>query len=823
MLKIGVLATVALLAFGTTPALAQDDPPKVDSIAGVLYADRDENGRQDAGEEIKGAKVSLSGENGPTNFSTTTDGDGRFAFADLPAGSYWTSYELADGWVVHNRTAYEDTIAVEPGKTAQVIARAERPYSEQLKLTTKLDRAGYEFPASMKVTVTLANVSKRRIEGIESTCDRVSHVSTFCGSGDWRGPARPTGLALDPGAQVTFTVDEPIPENALPDGFLRLEVGYAPHIAENKDRATTVVEAKVTGGLGYRMLLGEDRDADQIIDSSEAVSGVKVVLLNPKDGSRITERTSDAEGKIEFGGLKDGEYQAVPLGSWGFTDDSQQRVVVPGSGGTRFLKPGAPAALTATMKLDKPRYESHETVRVDLTITNTGGQTAERVKVFRNFAGLFDDTRQWYDLGTFGPGTRIPAGKSLSLTFTGEIADSRIDLLAWAEYVGMPAQVEVTAGAEVVQTAGAITGVVYTDRNSNGQLDPGEAAANAVVEANGGSPYGYFRTTTDADGRYEFRDVPSGLYLIGYTLAGGWLVRYQTDSPMHRVRPGPPLELVARAERPFNEKLAVTAVLDKASYAIGEEAKITITLTNKVDHPVRGVQAYCNPAGKDDEFGSRPMIDSWGDLRDTGVDLAPRETKTLTVTEKVPEGARVLSRVTLNCEFSQWPESNDDGVTGYDWASIAGGTGSLKGVLAHDLNDNFWLEPGEAIPNTRVRLMTDREYGGVVAETVSDQSGTVRFEGVLPGEYWLWVDGPWKIAKDEFAHVWVASGQEMPASLWVVPGPPPTQPNQPPGDDDQPVREALARTGASVLGLGLVAVLLVAFGVGARVAGRRRT
>ncbi|GGU22119.1 hypothetical protein GCM10010178_13040 [Lentzea flava] len=66
------------------------------------------------------------------------------------------------------------------------------------------------------------------------------------------------------------------------------------------------------------------------------------------------------------------------------------------------------------------------------------------------------------------------------------------------------------AQAEIVQTYGDLNGVVYVDRNHNEQQDPGEEAADTVVEANGGVPYGYVKTTTDANGRFTFKNIPGG-------------------------------------------------------------------------------------------------------------------------------------------------------------------------------------------------------------------------------------------------------------------------------------------------------------------------
>ncbi|MFD4672993.1 SdrD B-like domain-containing protein [Lentzea sp. NPDC058450] len=832
MVKTGALTAVLMLALGTTPALAQDAP--TGGVSGVVYLDRNDNGALDPGEIAKGAKVTVTEWMGAEH-ETTTDDEGAFAFTGLRPETYEVAYELPDGWVVH-RSQSEDyehrnyEFEVVAGQTAQLTARGERPYSEQLTITTSADRDSYTYPSTAKITATLENISARRMEGIRAQAVRLGSGSEDAIAGAWWGLGGNQGIALDPGQRATYVIEQPMPADALPDGRFVYEVMFSPHVYSNNDGPKSRIEMKLTGGLDHSMILGEDRNADQRIDESELVSGAQVVLVNPKDGTRITERTSGADGRIDFSGLSEGEYQALLVGSWDFTDDSQQRMVVPSpSGAVRFLKRAAPAALSATLKFDKPSYGSHETVRVDLTVTNTGGKTAELFTVNPDFQEIGVDPDTWQELMVVG--TRIPAGESRTFSATATIhapRDNTVGAAAWIDYFGLQESWRVSSErAEVVPTDGDVTGVVYVDRNANGQRDPGEEAPDAVVEANGGAPYGYFKTTTDAQGRFTFRDIPSGQYVFSYTLADGWIVRWETLSIQHTVSPEEQLQLVARAERPYNEKLGATAVLDKSSYAVGEDAKITITLTNRTSNPLKGIQAYCNPAGKPDEFGGRPMTEGWGDLRDKGIDLAPNETRTFTLTEKVPESARLLSRVTLNCRFSSFVEWNEDGSTAYDWAAISGETGDLRVTLGHDVNGNAWLDPGEAIPNARVVLMTEREFGGIVTEATSDAAGTVLFSQVRSGEYWAKIDGPWQFKGDD-GHVWVAGGREDRYALWVVPGPPPDQPNRPgeqPADDSavQGGSKALARTGASVLGLGVVALLLVAFGFGARVAARRRS
>jgi hypothetical protein len=592
VLRIGALTAAAALAFSTA-AFAQDEPTSTPptptetsappssepapppssepapppavapaaaaatgNMAGVLYLDKNGNKQQDGGEAAPDAEIMVSA-NG-TDHRTTSDAEGKFSFPDLAPGRYGATYWLEDEWTVHRVGTDGDLITVEPNKTAQVVARAERPYKDQFAVSATLDRESYRMPATATVTLTFTNTTSSKISNIRARCDHEGFPNALGRGKAWNALVT-NGVSLAPGERRSIPVVEELPEGAGRAGNVMLDCQFAPNPDWNSDGVWARARAKVSSSTNYSMVVGEDKNADDRIDGDEAISGVKVVLLDPKAAGKVSEGTSDADGRIEFFGVEAGVYRAAVLGSWGFRDDGQEQVEVTDQGGFgyRFLKHASPADVRASAKLGKQRYESHETVSLDLTVTNVGGKTAEQVKLWGDVTVLGVSPEQWGDFLTKGPGVRLAAGESRTFSVSGKIVETWEGELVVAGGLYYLGQEEITSSyravADVVETRGDITGVVYTDKNGNGRQDPGEAAPEVLVEVSGGATHGYFTATTDANGGFTFKDVSSGRYWISYTVAGGWLVHDEVNPGPVWVEPSAPVQVTVRADRPYRQ------------------------------------------------------------------------------------------------------------------------------------------------------------------------------------------------------------------------------------------------------------------------------
>jgi hypothetical protein len=496
--------------------------------------------------------------------------------------------------------------------------------------------------------------------------------------------------------------------------------------------------------------------------------------------------------------------------------------------------PASKASLRTTLEFDKPNYLSYETMRIKFTITNVGEETARQVRLPWKLIGnpIFDPT----DYGLLDPGAAgltIAPGETKTVVAVSPISDWRsepytLNLSYYLNYVDRTDNKDDWFSGSTVITfvTGDVQGVLYGDANHNGVQDPGEALAGAEVRISRSLPRLAATATTDAGGRFRFEDAPAGRWYLSYTI-NGWTV--PDDPSVNTVLVTPEgNDLTVRAERAISAVLQPKMTFDKASYQPGESARITVALTNAGDRPITGVKAAC--ISYDDSYLMEGP--EWGDLAPTaaGVTVSVGETRTFTVVEAVSQAAQQIGEVQGFCRFG--PTGTRDNPEARAWASVPGAFGSVNVRLFHDKNNNVKVDDGEGVTNVKF-VLRGWFSNAVVAEAVPDENGAVKLPRVPAGPYKASIEGQWKYVYADQGNVKVVGDREMSRDILLVPDvtkdpwPPtpavPTVPAGPGGAAGQPSAEVvLARTGASVLGIGLVGSLLVAFGIGARIASRNR-
>jgi LPXTG-motif cell wall-anchored protein len=288
----------------------------------------------------------------------------------------------------------------------------------------------------------------------------------------------------------------------------------------------------------------------------------------------------------------------------------------------------------------------------------------------------------------------------------------------------------------------------------------------------------------------------------------------------------------------------------KDSYAPGDLAHVTVTLSNSGASPLTGIVAYCNR-----EVHSHALRGlAWGDLSSwsRGVTVPPGRTKTFDVTEHVPDGAFRAGFVVAGCRFGHYGDGNFyDMPEARDTAPVPGGIGTIKGAITYYPQGPGG--PAEPVAGARVVVVDERPCH--VAEQLTAKDGGFEFVNLRAGPgYSLYFYPPagWRMLdKNPVTQFWVSDGDismteteagkgegQLPAlpaeAAGCRPGPttsseppannpPATDPPTGPAPQARPAGPDLANTGADdvpmLAALGVLAVLL---GSGLMLATRRR-
>jgi hypothetical protein len=524
-----------------------------------------------------------------------------------------------------------------------------------------------------------------------------------------------------------------------------------------------------------------------------------------------------------------------------------------------FAPPIAPRdaqnPLQVTATLDKAAYRTGELVNIEVTIKNVGDS------VITNVVGYHDvsefqllDLFQWEQVGLRGDGVSIEPGDSYTAKLSGYPFKAQADVVlfdveAASHVMGLSAKFSITA--PVTRAYGDASGIVFADRNGNGQADAGEGLPDVPVVlhyiSNAEEQY---TAKSGADGAFVFSDIPSATYQTSFHDVAGWRLLTTTvvvpEAGVDGVR--------IRGVAPLEEILLPEVKFTKDSYRPGELAHITVTLRNNGDLPVTGIVASCNGWQNPHEIDAGP---GWGDLAvpAKGVTVAARQTRTFDVTGTVPDLALRVGAVALSCHFAYPGYDNKLGlVLAKDLAVVPGGHGGIKARVLNDADGDLSKPELPGVPGVKVVLIDDRSCNLGVRFT--DAGGNVEFNGLSAGQakYTLYFYPPagWmmkaenptgrlNVVADSFEEVSIAAAPGE-GQVPVLPVPSPecgpqqpvksTQPTQPPGTqppDDQPDAPApqgkavrLANTGVDVLGLGVTGLAFLLLGAGAIVATRRR-
>lgn len=804
------------------------------NLSGRVYNDQNGNGTYDSGEQIAGGIVEIS--NGTTAGSRqgVTDGEGRFSFENVPAGGYSAYFQLPNGWVVRSQGGTQ--YFVQPNTTTEVTTLAERPWSDVLSASVSLDKDQYRAGETAKVTVVITNTGTRDISGIEAGCNRAGDPNHLMlrniapGSG---------GFTVEAGETRTITIEEIVPTAARERGEVVVDCDFEPNASYDASGPRGHDSARVQDAVGrWKATVAHDANGNGRVDDGEWAWTSNFILTDAA-GKHIGLRYG---ANVEFIDLPLGRYRGEIAGDWKLANGATHvdvDVTETEGNAVIFVVP-AKADLAADVRFDKLSYQLGEPIKALVSITNKGDAIASGVYVSEPYydeylksRALLDEPR-WGDLSSYRSSVNVRPGETRTFEFAAKPQGPALRLEGILYSLGGDANLGnnmFTARATISGGQGHASGVFYADRNDDGDRDPGEELPGVQIFLYSQKDPNFNRnTTTDAEGRFSFRDLPADVYSTSYSLPDGWQVMLPAGNwfDYWTIADGSDLQLERRAVRPLSESLTAKMVLDRDAYAPGDRAGIAVTLTNTGSKQLTGVRAYCvHPLGNDA---------SWGGLRQnqSGISIAPGATYTVTVSEAAARSG-IEGDFETWCEFgNQETHPRNSFARASDSARLLSGVGELKGTALHD-PDGDWPYEGDGVEGVEI-VVIDPFSGAEAARVKSGADGQFSLPGMPVGRYDLKVSGKYRLAPIRYpggdpepvtsiyARVYTdyVIDHVVPVELAPVvdPGLRPAG-ARPPAAPPATPEIVLAKTGASVLGIALLGGLLVAFGIGAAAASRR--
>ncbi|MEV7039539.1 hypothetical protein [Amycolatopsis sp. NPDC051061] len=481
----------------------------------------------------------------------------------------------------------------------------------------------------------------------------------------------------------------------------------------------------------------------------------------------------------------------------------------------------------------KPSYPTNEDVHFSIKITNTRSVPVEGLQITQFFFNPDDLVVPFLDgWGPLSqkPGVTLQPGQTFERAVVGQIQDISQDHAKVRGFVfdkdghGVAPSFDETV--HLATKTGHASGVVYGDRNGDGRLDRGEELKGTTVTLQHRNLT--YKATSDESGALDFGEVPAGEYVIGGEVIDGWLFPFET------VQVGSDTKLVVRGAPPLDGALKASMAFTQDTYQTGDLAHVTVTLANSGPIPLTGIVAECNQVGNDYILSGRGP--GWGDLAAGGVTIAPGQTRTVDVSETVPQAALNRGYVMAACDFGYRGVDLDNRVRASDQAAVPGAKATVTGDVA---------VRGEkhGVAGVKVVLVSD-QHCPVTGEQTTDVNGHFEFHDVVPGpEYRLFFLPPkgWKIKYDNPTSINVFGPADHPNQVVIDAeqgdAPLPTVPANPAdctaaaptsttgaagGTGGGESGSGLASTGVDALGLGALALIALALGGGLVIGARRR-
>ncbi len=291
---------------------------------GLVYGDRNGDGKPDKGEALAGTTVTLR--YGNLTYHATSDQDGNVDFGEIPAARYSVGGEVIDGWLFPLQT-----VQVGPGTNLAI--RGVRPLNGALKASMAFTQDSYQAGDLAHLAVTLSNSGPIPLTGIIAGCDRFGSAIALKGFGPGWGDLGNTagGVTVPAGETRTFDVTEQVPEAARTSGVVTADCDFGYREVEIGSNPTAHAQAAVPGVKAT--LVGDVAVYDDRGEVKQGIAGAKVVLVSDRHCPVVGEQTTDGKGHFEFHDLVPGpEYRLffLPPAGWKIKYDNPFSIFVRG-------------------------------------------------------------------------------------------------------------------------------------------------------------------------------------------------------------------------------------------------------------------------------------------------------------------------------------------------------------------------------------------------------------------------------------------------------------------------------------------------------------
>ncbi|MBC1562269.1 SdrD B-like domain-containing protein [Listeria booriae] len=505
--KLGKTTLVGTLALGmmVTPIISSIQANAAEgakgSISDAMFEDLNGNGQKDANEAgISGIKVTLFNDQGVEVATTTSAADGSYNFDNVDEGTYYMHVDTAtfpdnyklfttQGFGSDGNSSYFHVAAGETvsGYHLGFYKKAGGTISSTVFNDLNINGKQDEGEAGLSgAKVALYNVSGEKIAETTTAAD-----------GSYTFANIPAG---------TYYEHVTLPKNAkLVSGEQFGSDGNTGYFAVNSEQQIT--NLNVGAKINTAAISGTITDKA----SQQGMKDVEMVLYTI-DGTRVASTTTDASGNYKFANLAEDFYYV--------------HAIVPDGD-----------SVVDTHGFGMDAYSYYIQIGADTQADNFNltlkGNTVEPTDIVVNTDNI---AAKVGDKGKIDASVQPSDATDKTLTYT--VSDPSILSVDadgnWTALAKGEADITVTTAngiskvihVVVSEKVGELKSFVFEDTNKNGTKEAGEAGVpGATVALHGADGSVVATQTTDANGQYDFKDVPVGTYYIVVTAPAGYDIK----------------------------------------------------------------------------------------------------------------------------------------------------------------------------------------------------------------------------------------------------------------------------------------------------------